>query len=105
MSAIPDSGAVGALVRLLPALTGGRLVREASVVDGIQAGRIHDSGRIAFGPDRRLYFSAGDAGVGALAPDPGSLNGKMLALTPAQYRGPRACGPGGHGDRPAQHPG
>jgi glucose/arabinose dehydrogenase len=65
----------------------GRLVREAGLIDGIAAGTVHDSGRIAFGPDRRLYVTTGDAGNGALAHDPGSLNGKLLALTPAQYHG------------------
>ena len=64
-----------------------RLVRERSLVDGILAGSVHDSGRIAFGPDRRLYASTGDAGQPQLAQDPSSLNGKFLALTPAQYRG------------------
>jgi glucose/arabinose dehydrogenase len=67
--------------------TGRRLVYRASLIDGIRAGYIHDSGRIEFGPDRRLYVSTGDSGDGALAQDPASLNGKMLALTPAQYRG------------------
>jgi len=74
-------------------LTGRRLVPEAALVDGIQAGRVHDSGRIAFGPDDRLYVSTGDAGDGALAQDPGSLNGKLLALTPEQYRGPGHAAP------------
>jgi glucose/arabinose dehydrogenase len=68
-------------------LTGGRLVRVASLVSGIAAGPIHDSGRIAFGPDRRLYASTGDAGRPELAQDPSSLNGKFLAFSPAQYRG------------------
>ena len=68
--------------------TGRRLVYQASLVDGIRSGTIHDSGRIAFGPDRRLYVSTGDAGEGALAQDPASLNGKLLALDPSQYRGP-----------------
>jgi glucose/arabinose dehydrogenase len=64
------------------------LTREASLVDGvIQAGPIHDSGRIAFGPDGSLYVATGDAGDGALAQDPESLNGKFLRLTPEQYRG------------------
>jgi quinoprotein glucose dehydrogenase len=67
--------------------TGRRLVGGTSLVEGIQAGRLHDSGRIAVGPDRRLYVSTGDAGDGLLAQDLGSLNGKMLALTPRQYRG------------------
>ncbi len=68
-------------------LIGARLVREATLVDAIRAGRVHDSGRIAFGPDRRLYVSTGDAGDGQLAHDPASLNGKLLALTPREYRG------------------
>jgi glucose/arabinose dehydrogenase len=65
----------------------GRLQRQQSLVDGIVAGRVHDSGRIAFGPDRRLYVATGDAGQGALAQQADSLNGKFLALTPEQYRG------------------
>ena len=66
--------------------TGLRLVREATVLDGIAAGDVHDSGRIAFAPDGRLFVATGDAGNPALAQDPGSLNGKMLALVPEQYR-------------------
>ena len=73
--------------------TGSRLVDPASLVDGIRAGRIHDSGRIAFGPDRRLYVSTGDAGDAALAQDPVSRNGKLLALMPGQYRGPGHAAP------------
>ena len=68
-------------------LSGGRLRRQRSLVDGIRAGRVHDSGRIAFGPDRRLYVATGDSGDGELAQQPDSLNGKFLALTPRQYRG------------------
>jgi len=67
--------------------TRGRLVRQRSLVEGIAAGRIHDSGRIAFGPDQRLYVATGDAGNGRLAQRSDSLNGKFLALTPDQYRG------------------
>jgi glucose/arabinose dehydrogenase len=63
-----------------------RLTREASLIDGvIEAGPIHDSGRIAFGPDRALYVATGDAGNPDLAQDPESLNGKYLRLT--EYRG------------------
>jgi glucose/arabinose dehydrogenase len=65
----------------------GRLRREQSLVDGIAAGRIHDSGRIAFGPDGRLYVATGDAGDGQRAQRTDSLNGKFLALSPEQYRG------------------
>ncbi|MEX1142476.1 MAG: PQQ-dependent sugar dehydrogenase [Thermoleophilaceae bacterium] len=63
------------------------LIRQASLVDGIRAGVIHDSGRIRFGPDDRLYVATGDAGIAELAQDRDSLNGKFLRLTPEQYRG------------------
>ena len=63
-----------------------RLTREESLIDGvIEAGAVHDSGRIAFGPDDALYVATGDAGNGTLAQDPDSLNGKYLRLT--EYRG------------------
>ncbi len=66
---------------------GGELTRETTLVSDIEAGPIHDSGRIAFGPDEWLYVATGDAGNGELAQDDGSLNGKYLRLEPAQYRG------------------
>jgi len=65
----------------------GSMSREAALVSDIEAGPVHDSGRIAFGPDDRLYVATGDAGDGELAQDDGSLNGKFLRLTPEQYRG------------------
>ena len=65
---------------------GGSMTREATLVSDIEAGPVHDSGRIAFGPDDRLYVATGDAGNGELAQDDGSLNGKFLRLTPEQYR-------------------
>jgi glucose/arabinose dehydrogenase len=69
-------------------LDGEALTREEGLVDGlIEAGPIHDSGRIAFGPDDNLYVATGDAGNGPLAQDPQSLNGKYLRLEPEQYRG------------------
>ncbi len=61
--------------------------RDAVVLDGIEAGEIHDSGRLRFGPDGDLYLATGEAGRGELAQDPDGLNGKVLRLTPEQYRG------------------
>jgi glucose/arabinose dehydrogenase len=63
-----------------------RLEHEATLVTDIEAGAIHDSGRIAFGPDGMLYVATGDAGVDVLAQDDGSLNGKYLRL-PADSTG------------------
>lgn len=65
----------------------GGLSEQATVARGITVGAIHDSGRLHFGPDRRLYFTTGDAGRPRLAQRRGSLNGKMLRLDPAEYRG------------------
>ena len=64
-----------------------RLTRETTLVEDIEAGPLHDSGRIAFGPDEQLYVATGDAGDGDLAQDDASLNGKYIRLTAAQYRG------------------
>jgi glucose/arabinose dehydrogenase len=66
---------------------GGRLEEDTVVARGIRAAAVHDGGRLRFGPDGDLYFSAGDAGEGSLAQDRGSLNGKVLRLSQRQYRG------------------
>jgi glucose/arabinose dehydrogenase len=64
-----------------------RLEEQATLLDDVRAGAIHDGGRIRFGPDDRLYVATGDAGQAELAQQPESLNGKFLRLEPQQYRG------------------
>lgn len=58
--------------------SGSRLTIDGVVVRGIEAAPIHNGGRIAFGPDGRLYITTGETGEAALAQDSGSLNGKVL---------------------------
>ncbi len=52
------------------------------VLTGIPRGIKHFGGRIAFGPDGRLYATVGDTGDGgSRAQDVGSLDGKILRMT------------------------
>ncbi len=52
-----------------------------TLVDGIPAGRTHNGGRLAIGPDGLLYASVGDAGNRDSAQDPDALGGKILRMT------------------------
>ncbi|MEA2168918.1 MAG: hypothetical protein QOF76_2218, partial [Solirubrobacteraceae bacterium] len=49
-----------------------------TILDGIRSAGNHNGGRIAFGPDGKLYAGVGEAGNTSLAQDLGSLNGKIL---------------------------
>jgi glucose/arabinose dehydrogenase len=52
------------------------------ILKGIRNGAIHNGGRIAFGPDGKLYAGVGETGEGGLAQDRDALNGKILRMNP-----------------------
>lgn len=49
-----------------------------TVIDGLPQADRHNGGRLAFGPDGRLYVTVGDASQSELAQDQTSLAGKIL---------------------------
>ncbi len=61
-------------------LDGTTLRGGVDVVAGIPAARIHDGGRIAFGPDGFLYITTGDAADQPLSQNVDSLAGKILRV-------------------------
>lgn len=56
------------------------LTSRTAIIDSIPGARIHNGGRIAFGPDGYLYITTGDAAVTALSQDRESLAGKILRV-------------------------
>ena len=58
-----------------------RLRSKRTLFGGISVNRIHNGGRLKFGPARRLYLSTGDSAEPSTAQSSGSRNGKFLALS------------------------
>jgi glucose/arabinose dehydrogenase len=61
---------------------GNAVTGQSPILTGIPAGNIHDGGRIAFGPDGKLYVATGEVGSRDLAQDRSSLGGKILRINP-----------------------
>jgi quinoprotein glucose dehydrogenase len=57
-------------------------VIEGVILDDLPGARVHNGGRIAFGPDRLLYVTTGEQFKGDRAQDLATLAGKILRVTP-----------------------
>lgn len=60
--------------------SGYRLGQAEPILTGLAKARNHNGGRIAIGPDNKLYATVGDAGQPDRAQDMASLNGKILRM-------------------------
>jgi glucose/arabinose dehydrogenase len=88
----PDFDTDPAIYAYFTALTDNRLVKipyrdnrlgsPVVILSGIRKAIYHDGGRIAFGPDGKLYLGTGDASSPDTAQDKDSLNGKILRMNP-----------------------
>ena len=59
-----------------------KLINEIPILEGINGNTFHEGSRLAFGPDKKLYVTTGDAGNTASPQDTSSLNGKILRMNP-----------------------
>ena len=76
--AAPGGATLNRLVRMRD--TNGSGTGETILLDNIPGSSNHDGGRIAFGPDGKLYVATGDGEQQARAQDRASLGGKILRL-------------------------
>jgi aldose sugar dehydrogenase len=53
---------------------------ERVIIEGLPGGRVHNGGRIKFGPDGKLYVTVGETWHKELAQNRNSLGGKILRL-------------------------
>ncbi len=68
------------LVRLRDNPAAGKGALDRTLLNGVSGRRFHDGGRVKFGPDKKLYWTVGDATTANFPQDLSSLNGKILRL-------------------------
>jgi glucose/arabinose dehydrogenase len=77
-SRLLDGRAVNQILRIAPKRRGGA---QATVIYSSEASFVHNGGRIAFGPDGKLYAFLGEHDVPANAQNPSNHFGKVLRMT------------------------
>ncbi len=80
--ATAGGGMQNRLVRLREDPAIGRGVFDTVLLDDVRAGRVHDGGRVKFGPDGTLYWTMGETGSADLAQSLETWNGKILRINP-----------------------
>lgn len=74
-----SEGPTNRIVRLK--LEGDQWEEVQVLLEDVPSGAIHHGGRLAFGPDDKLYATTGDAAIPELSQDLDSLAGKILRMT------------------------
>jgi quinoprotein glucose dehydrogenase len=74
------TGLYNRIIRLMD--KGEQGVFDTVVLENIPGGRLHNGGRISFGPDGMLYIATGEIFRSELAQDLTSLGGKILRIKP-----------------------
>lgn len=59
-----------------------KLTEDKVLIENIPGASYHDGGRIAFGPDGKMYVTTGDAGEPGFSQDVNSVAGKILRINP-----------------------
>jgi glucose/arabinose dehydrogenase len=77
-----DGGLQNRLVRLREDPVTGRGAFDTVLLDDVRGGRVHDGGRVEFGPDGKLYWTMGETGSPELAQSLDTWNGKILRINP-----------------------
>jgi glucose/arabinose dehydrogenase len=73
-----NAGPTNRIIRLV--LEGNEWTEQDVLLDDIPSGAVHHGGRLAIGPDDKLYATTGDAFVAELAQDLDSIAGKILRM-------------------------
>jgi aldose sugar dehydrogenase len=70
------------LVRISDDPSTGKGAMDRNIFDNVVGGSVHDGGRVKLGPDGKIYWTTGEAGIPELSQNLTAFNGKVLRINP-----------------------